>query len=63
MSFETILPKLRFGALILLLPFAAGTAIAQVDADDGEEMEEIVTVGTQIRGANISDALAVSVFD
>ena len=46
---------------VLLLPFAAGTALAQDDEEDGEAIEEIVTVGSQIRGANIRDALAVSV--
>jgi outer membrane receptor protein involved in Fe transport len=49
---------------ILALPLAAGSAIAQEDEDAGEEMiEEIVTTGSQIRGARITGALAVSVFD
>ena len=54
----------RFSSLLvsaLLLPFAAGTALAQDAEEDGEEIEEIITVGSQIRGANIRDALAVSV--
>jgi outer membrane receptor protein involved in Fe transport len=53
----------RLSALIasfLVLPLAAGTALAQEDGGD-ESIEEIVTVGSQIRGANIRDALAVSV--
>ncbi len=49
-------------ASVLVLPFAAGSALAQDDAEDEDEMiEEIVTVGSQIKGANIRDALAVSV--
>ena len=53
----------RLSSLIaasLVLPLAAGTALAQDDEDD-EQIEEIVTVGSQIKGANIRDALAVSV--
>ena len=45
-------------AVVLLLPFAAGTASAQ--EEDEEAIDEIVTTGSQIRGAKISDALAVS---
>ena len=42
---------------VVALPFMAGTVLAQ----DDEGIEEIVVTGTQIRGAKISDALAVSV--
>ena len=49
-----------FIAALLALPLAAGTALAQEDEED-EQIEEIVTVGSQIKGANIRDALAVSV--
>jgi outer membrane receptor protein involved in Fe transport len=45
---------------VLVLPFAAGTVLAQEEEED-EQIEEIVTVGSQIKGANIRDALAVSV--
>ncbi len=45
---------------VLALPLAAGTALAQEDEGD-EQIEEIITVGSQIKGANIRDALAVSV--
>ncbi len=38
------------------------TTLAQSN-EDNEELEEIVVVGSQIKGANISDALAVSVID
>ncbi|MEJ2129212.1 MAG: TonB-dependent receptor [Woeseiaceae bacterium] len=49
-------------AVFLVLPFASGTALAQDDeSDDEEQIEEIVTVGSQIKGADIRDALAVSV--
>ena len=46
---------------VLVLPFAAGTALAQDEEADDETIEEIITVGSQIKGANIRDALAVSV--
>ena len=49
-----------FGSILFLM-FAAGNAIAQDDADDEEFIEEIITVGSQIRGASISDALSVSI--
>lgn len=45
---------------VLVLPFVAGTVSAQEEEDD-DPIEEIVTVGSQIKGANIRDALAVSV--
>lgn len=48
-------------AVFLVLPLAAGTALAQEDEEDEEQIEEIVTVGSQIKGANIRNALAVSV--
>ncbi|MEM7503839.1 MAG: TonB-dependent receptor [Pseudomonadota bacterium] len=41
--------------------FASSSALAQEDEND-EPIEEIITVGSQIRGAAINDALAVSVF-
>ena len=43
----------------VMLSMASGTAMAQ--EDDGEPIEEITVTGTQIKGAKISDALAVSV--
>jgi outer membrane receptor protein involved in Fe transport len=48
-------------ASILVLPFVAGNALAQ--EEDDEVLDEITVTGTQIKGAAISDALAVSVFD
>ncbi len=52
-------------ASILVLPFIAGNALGQ--AADNEEydepLEEITVVGTQIKGAAISDALSVSIID
>ncbi len=47
-----------------LLSIAAVTALAQQPATEGEEiLEEVVVVGTQIKGAAISEALAVSIID
>jgi outer membrane receptor protein involved in Fe transport len=46
---------------ILILPFAAAPVGAQDESEDEELLEEIVTVGSQIKGADIADALAVSV--
>ena len=52
-------------ASILVLPFIAGNAQAQAAGDEeyDEPLEEITVVGTQIKGASISDALSVSVLD
>jgi iron complex outermembrane receptor protein len=63
MSFVSKFPRgfRRFSLLLAALPLAMGTANAQEDSDDDGPLEEIITVGTQIRGANISEALAVSV--
>ena len=51
-------------------PLAAATAMVWAvspafsqDSDDEEEIDEVVVVGSQIRGASISEALAVSVVD
>ncbi len=50
------------GALALVvLATGSGTAFAQDEAG-GEQIEEIIVTGSQIRGAAINDALAVSVF-
>ena len=52
----------RYGALAFsVLAMGSGTALAQDDAG-GEQIEEILVTGSQIRGAAINDALAVSVF-
>jgi outer membrane receptor protein involved in Fe transport len=48
-------------ASALLLTIGSGIASAQGEEED-ESLEEIVVTGSQIKGANISDALAVSVF-
>ncbi|MDH3759210.1 MAG: TonB-dependent receptor plug domain-containing protein, partial [Gammaproteobacteria bacterium] len=45
---------------VILLPFAASNALAQ---EVDEAVDEITVTGTQIKGAKISDALAVSVMD
>jgi len=46
------------GAILFVL--GSGNALAQAE-DDDEAMDEITVTGTQIKGARISDALAVSV--
>jgi outer membrane receptor protein involved in Fe transport len=52
-------------ASVLVLPFIAGNALGQAadNEEDDEILEEITVVGTQIKGAAISDALAVSIID
>lgn len=40
---------------------ASGQAMAQDEDDDEEVIEEIVSVGSQIKGAHIAEALAVSI--
>ena len=47
---------------VVLLPIGMLTANAQ-DSDEGDDelLDEVVTVGSQIKGAQISEALAVSV--
>ena len=64
-KFDGIVGCGRIGSLAvtaLVLGMAANTALAQNEADgDDEEIDEIITVGSQIKGANIRDALAVSV--
>ena len=50
-------------ALAAVSFLASGLAFAQEDGDDEDEVvDEITVTGTQIKGAKISDALAVSVF-
>ncbi|MDE0036541.1 MAG: TonB-dependent receptor [Gammaproteobacteria bacterium] len=52
------------GRLFLVpLLLATTAAEAQNDTDDDSEIEEVVVTGTQIKGADIADALAVSVLD
>ncbi len=48
-------------ASVIILPLISTLAFAQAAEDSDEVIEEIITVGSQIRGAKISDALAVSV--
>ena len=49
-------------AVVLTLPFAASSALAQDDAEDESQIDEVVVTGSQIKGAKITGALAVSVF-
>jgi len=53
----------RYGAFAFsLLAMGSGAVLAQDEAGGGE-IEEILVTGSQIRGAAINDALAVSVFN
>lgn len=47
----------KFTVMLLI----AGSGMTAVAQETEEEIEEIITVGSQIKGANIRDALAVSV--
>ncbi|MBT8095098.1 MAG: TonB-dependent receptor [Gammaproteobacteria bacterium] len=58
-SIRTALLRTVATAAALALAWS-GQALAQ-DAGDGEAIDEITVTGTQIKGARISDALAVSV--
>ena len=49
-------------AVVLTLPFAASSALAQDDAEDESQIDEVVVTGSQIKGAKITGALAVSVY-
>ena len=46
---------------MVALPLASSQALAQDEADEEDVIEEIVSVGSQIKGAHIADALAVTV--
>ena len=46
-----------------LLTIGPAAALAQETEEDDEVVDEITVVGTQIRGAGISDALAVSIIE
>ncbi len=48
-------------ASIIILPLISTLAFAQAADDSEEAIEEITVTGTQIKGAKISDALAISV--
>ncbi len=52
------LSRLALGAVLWV---AAGALLAQQEADD--VVEEVVVTGTHIKGANIAEALAISVLD
>lgn len=54
-------PFLLASALIAGLPLLMSPAFAQDAADAAEEEEDIVVVGTQIRGATVTDVLPVTV--
>ena len=54
--------SIRYPALLALLTVATGVH-AQSEDEDDPEIEEVVVTGTQIKGASIADALAVSVLE
>ncbi|MBT8100504.1 MAG: TonB-dependent receptor plug domain-containing protein, partial [Gammaproteobacteria bacterium] len=66
MLMTSIGPRARRGIALCCVAFlalAATPVMAQDDdASDENTVDEVVVVGSQIRGASISDALAVSVF-
>ena len=51
---------LRHAPLVAAIAFASSVSFAQ---DDDTSLEEVIVVGSQIKGASISEALAVSVID
>ena len=51
---------LRHAPLVAAIAFASSVSFAQ---DDDTPLEEVIVVGSQIKGASISEALAVSVID
>ena len=53
----------KSAALAGLLLVVAGPVHAQSVTEDDDAIEEVVVTGTQIKGAGIADALAVSVLD
>ena len=55
---STTIIKYAFGLFLLPLTF---TVFAQEDASKMSDVEEVVVVGSQIKGAKITGALPVSV--
>ena len=53
----------KYAALAALLTVFAAPVHAQSETEDDDAIEEVVVTGTQIKGAGIADALAVSVLD
>lgn len=51
---------LRHAPLVAAIAFASSVSFAQ---DDDTPLEEVIVVGSQIKGASITEALAVSVID
>ena len=48
---------------VVIIPFISAIAFAQAADESDDDLEEIIVVGSQIRGANITGALSVSVID
>lgn len=61
MKFGFFAPRRIVAIASLVLTTAFGSVLAQ-EEDSGDQIEEIIVTGSQIRGAAINDALAVSVF-
>ena len=47
----------------VILPLMSAIAFAQAADESDDDLDEIIVVGSQIRGARITDALAVSIID
>lgn len=65
MYFHCLKGGSRRSVVVAACAFAltAGPVATMAQDEEGEALEEIVVVGSQIKGANITDALAVTVID
>jgi outer membrane receptor for ferrienterochelin and colicin len=50
-----------FKKLLLVFPLVISTSIYAQETESASDVEEVVTVGSQIKGAKISGALPVSI--
>ncbi|MCZ6912911.1 MAG: TonB-dependent receptor [Proteobacteria bacterium] len=61
--------KSRYGRMVavisslIIIPFISTIAFTQAADESDDEIDEIIVTGSHIKGASISDALAVSVID
>lgn len=66
MSIQRKLPGREFVAIVsggIALSFFSPGALAQAEGESDEEIQEIVVIGSQIKGAKITGALSVSILD